>query len=229
MANEKQTGFQRAPQAEAAKPAGPPDGETRPEAEAETAAPATHADDMIAALRVEVADLKDRILRTHADMENLRKRLEREKDETARYAITKFARDVVGLSDNFQRAISSVPAGAAEQDPALKSFLDGVMMTEREFLNVLERHGIVQMSPLGEPFDPHQHQAVMEMQNPDVPAGTVVQVFQAGYAIDKRVLRPAMVVVAKGGPKPEKAGEGAANDDQTPASNGPEDEIDDTN
>ena len=79
-----------------------------------------------------------------AEMENLRKRLEREKDETARYAITKFARDVVGLSDNFQRAISSVPAGAAEQDPALKSFLDGVMMTEREFLNVLERHGIVQ-------------------------------------------------------------------------------------
>ena len=156
----------------------------------------------------EAADLKDRLLRAHAEVENIRKRSEREKEETAKYAITRLARDIVGVGDNFQRAIDAVPPDAVERDPALKSFLEGVTLTERELLNVLERYGIRQIDPKDEPFNPHMHQAVMEMQRTDVPAGTVVQVFQAGYVIEDRVLRPAMVAVAKGGPKPAPAAEG---------------------
>ena len=157
--------------------------------------------DVIAALQAEAADLKDKWLRAHAEIENIRKRAEREKEETAKYAITRLARDIVNVGDNFQRAIDAVPAGAAEQDPALKSFLEGVTLTERELLNVLERHGIRRRQPMNEPFNPHLHQAVMEIQRSDVPAGTIVQVFQAGFMIEDRVLRPAMVAVAKGGPK----------------------------
>jgi molecular chaperone GrpE len=168
----------------------------------------THVDDIIAGMRVEAADLKDRLLRAHAEVENIRKRSEREKEETAKYAITRLARDIVGVGDNFQRAIDAVPPDAVEQDSALKSFLEGVTLTERELLNVLERYGIRKMTPTGEPFNPHLHQAVMEMQRTDVPAGTVVQVFQAGYVIEDRVLRPAMVAVAKGGPKAAPAAEG---------------------
>jgi molecular chaperone GrpE len=157
--------------------------------------------DVIAALQAEAADLKDKWLRAHAEIENVRKRLEREKEDIAKYAVTKLARDIVGVSDNFQRAISAIPTGAAEQDPALKSFLEGVTLTERELLNALERHGIKCVQPLNEAFNPHLHQAVMEVPRSDVPEGTIVQVFQPGFMIEDRVLRPAMVGVAKGGPK----------------------------
>jgi molecular chaperone GrpE len=164
-------------------------------------------EEQLAALRAETADLKDRLLRAHAEVENMRKRTEREKEEIAKYAVTRLARDVVTVGDNFQRAIDAVPADAAEQDPALKSFLEGVIMTERELLNALERHGIRRIQPMHEPFNPHLHQAVMEMPRPDVPAGTIVQIFQPGFTIEDRVLRPAMVAVAKGGPKPAPAPE----------------------
>ena len=171
----------------------------------------------IGALQTEVAELKDRLLRTHADMENIRKRSEREKADAHKYAVSKFARDMIEVGDNFQRAIETVPAGAAEQNPALKSFLDGVTMTERELINTLERHGIKRIDPKGQLFNPHLHQAVMETQNLDVPAGTVTQVFQLGFMIEDRVLRPAMVVVAKGGFKPMKPAEAAP---LPPAANG---------
>lgn len=160
------------------------------------------ADQVVELLKAENAELRDRVLRAHAEMDNIRKRTEREKSDAQKYALTKFARDIVGVGDNFQRAIETVPADAAEQVPALKSFLEGVTMTERELINVLERHGIKRIDPKGLPFNPHHHQAVMEQPNPDVPAGTVTQVFQAGYLIEDRVLRPAMVVVARGGMKP---------------------------
>ena len=156
------------------------------------------------------ADLKDKLLRAHAEVENIRKRSEREKEETAKYAVTRFARDIVNVGDNFQRAIDAVPPGAAEQDAALKSFLEGVTMTERELLNVLDRHGIKRVQPVGEPFNPHLHQAVMENQAHGRAGGTVVQVFQAGFMIEDRVLRPAMVAVSKGGPKPAQAPDGTA-------------------
>ena len=158
--------------------------------------------DVIAALQAEATDFKDKWMRAHAEIENIRKRAEREREETAKYAITKLARDIVGVGDNLQRAIGAIPVGAAEQDPALKSFLEGVTLTERDLLNALERHGIKRQQPLNQPFNPHLHQAVMELPRSDVPEGTIVEVFQPGFTIEDRVLRPAMVGVAKGGPKP---------------------------
>ena len=123
------------------------------------------------------------------------------------------------VGDNLRRTIEHVPTEAASQDPALKSFLDGVELTERELLNVLERYGVMRIEPLGQRFDPNCHQAMYEVQNPDVPEGTVVDVMQAGYVIGDRCLRPALVAIAKGGAKPGAAGPGgegpskAANDD----------------
>jgi molecular chaperone GrpE len=196
-------------------------GEGAPAAPAQGAQPPGNPDDIIAALRAEAVDLKDKLLRAHAEVENIRKRSEREKEDTAKYAVSRFARDIVNVGDNFQRAIDAVPPGAAEQDAALKSFLEGVTMTERELLNVLERYGIKRVQPAGEPFNPHLHQAVMEIQRSDVPAGTVVQVFQAGFTIEDRVLRPAMVAVAKGGPKSAQAPDGTAGPATPPPANAP--------
>lgn len=151
------------------------------------------------ALADERDSYKDRYMRTFAEMENIRKRAEREKADIRKYAISDFARDVLGLGDNIQRAIAAVPAEAAAQDGNLKAFLEGVQLLERELLQVLERHGVTRIDPQGQRFDPHQHQAVMEMDRPDLPAGSVAEVFQSGYVIGERVLRPAMVAVAKGG------------------------------
>lgn len=173
-------------------------------------------------LKAEVADLKDRLLRAHAEMDNVRKRLEREKADQAKFAITKFARDVVGVGDNVQRAIDAVPPRMAEQDAALKSFVEGVTMIERELLSVLGRHGVKRLDPKGEPFDPHLHQAVVEVPSADVPAGTITQVFQSGYQIEERVLRPAMVAVSKGGPKPQPPAEAVAEPPTTKPAEGSE-------
>ena len=181
--------------------------------------PAAQASAELEALVAENSDMRDRLLRTMAEMENVRRRTEREKSDIARYAISNFARDVLTVGDNLRRTIEHVPADAAAQDPALKSFLDGVELTERELLNVLERHGVTRIDPVGQRFDPNCHQAMYEVQNPDVPEGTVVDVMQAGYVIRDRCLRPALVAVAKGGAKQvpqSQAGDGrpkAANDD----------------
>jgi molecular chaperone GrpE len=162
---------------------------------------AKHHDDLIGDLRRELSDLKDKNLRLLADMENLRRRTEDEKTSSARYAITRFATDIITVGDNFNRAMSAVPAGAADADPALKSLLEGVEMIEREYLNVLDRHGVKRIAAKGEIFSPHLHQAMMQVPNVDVPAGTILQVFQDGYTIGDRLLRAAVVTVAEGGPK----------------------------
>ena len=158
----------------------------------------------------EVAAKQDQYLRAAAETENVRRRLEKEKEDIGKYAITKFAKDILTVGDNFQRAISAVPKDAIEADPALKTLLDGVILAERDFKTALERHGVRVIDPAGQPFNPHHHQAVMEQENTSVPAGTVLQVYQVGYMIDDRNLRPAMVVVSRGGPKPGKT------DDQGP-------------
>lgn len=165
----------------------------------------------VATLEARIAELTDRLLRAHADMDNLRKRTDRDKEDTAKYAITKFAREVLGIGDNLLRAIAAVPAGAADADPALKALIDGVTLTEREFLNILERNGVKRVVPEGQPFNPHQHQAMIEVENRDVAPGTVIQVYQPGYVLEDRVLRPAMVVVAKGGAKPDKGDSASGN------------------
>lgn len=174
--------------------------------DAEQAAPAEpQADPVTEALAVVTAErdeLKDRVLRTLAEMENLRRRTERETADARSYAVTNFARDLLNVADNIRRAIESVPeAERAEAGGAFKGLLDGIELTERDLLKTLERHGVKVIEPEGQRFDPNRHQAMFEVPNPEVPAGTVVQVVQTGYVIGDRVLRPALVGVAKGGPK----------------------------
>lgn len=154
------------------------------------------------ALAKEAAEARDRVLRTLAEMENLRKRTAREVADARMYGITGFARDVLDIADNLQRALDAVPAEArASADPGLKALMEGVELTERSLLNALEKHGVKKFDPAGQKFDPNFQQAMYEVPDPSVPAGTVVQVIQAGYTIGDRVLRPAMVGVAKGGAK----------------------------
>ncbi len=161
--------------------------------------------DEFLALGEENKDLKNRLLLLAADMENLRRRTEREKQDSAKYAISNFARDVLTVGDSLTRALQAIPAEARETaDDTLKSLLEGVEMTERELNNVLSRHGVKIDEPKGARFDPNVHQAIYEVEDPELPSGTVTEVVQAGYVIGDRVLRPAMVGVSKGGPKAQK-------------------------
>ena len=153
-------------------------------------------------LQKEVTEARDKMLRTLAEMENLRKRTAREVSDARTYGITGFARDVLDIADNLQRALDAVPAEAkASADPGLKALMDGVELTERSLLNALEKHGVKKFDPSGEKFDPNFQQAMYEVPDPSVPSGTVVQVVQAGFMIGERVLRPALVAVSKGGAK----------------------------
>ena len=156
----------------------------------------------VEALTKDVAEAKDRMLRTLAEMENLRKRTQREVADARTYGITAFARDVLDIADNLQRALDAVPMEAREAaDPGLKALIEGVELTERSLHKTLEKNGVQKLDPLGEKFDPNFHQAMYEVPDSSVPAGTVVQVVQGGYTIGERVLRPALVAVAKGGAK----------------------------
>jgi molecular chaperone GrpE len=174
---------------------------TDPQATAEAAA-ATASPADPAALAKEAADAKDRLLRTLAEMENLRRRTEREIADTRQYAVASFARDLLGVADNMQRALATLSADFRDQaDPVVKSHIEGVELTERELMKVMEKHGIKRFDPQGQKFDPNLHQAMFEVPDPSVPSGTVVQVMQPGYMIADRMLRPALVGVSKGGPK----------------------------
>lgn len=156
-------------------------------------------------LRSENEELKDRTLRTVAEMENLRRRTAREIADTRSYAVANFARDLLAVGDNLQRAIQAVSAEKRESgSEEFKNLLEGVELTERELLKALDKAGVAKFNPEGEKFDPNLHQAMFEMPNPDVPNNSVAQVVQEGYTIGDRVLRPAMVGVAKGGPKFEE-------------------------
>ena len=158
---------------------------------------------LVEALSRESAENKDKLLRTLAEMENLRRRTDREVADARLYGISNFARDILAVADNMDRALAALDAELREKaDAGLKALLDGVELTERELLKVLEKHGVKKFEPLGEKFDPNLHQAMYELPDPSRPAGTVAQVIQPGYMIGERVLRPALVAVAKGGPKP---------------------------
>lgn len=160
-------------------------------------------EDVLLRLAAENEELKDKTLRLAAEMENLRRRTARDVAEARAYAISNFARDMLTVSDNLRRALEAVPAEAREAgETGLNALIEGVEMTERAMLSALERHGVKRIDPIGEKFDPHFHQAMFEVADAEKPAGTVVQVVQTGYLIGERVLRPAMVGVAKGGPKP---------------------------
>jgi len=204
------------PEGEAANPESAPEaaeaaGEATPWAGGAEAAEAAEAQDALAALQADNASLRDQLLRALAEMENLRQRTAREIRDARTYAIANFARDVLAVSDNLRRAIEALPdSERAAADPALKALLDGVEMTERDLQQTLEKHQVKRIDPKGERFDPHFHQAMFEVPNADVASGTVVEVLQAGYVIGERMLRPAMVGVSKGGPKPAAKAEAEA-------------------
>jgi molecular chaperone GrpE len=171
--------------------------------------------ELVGALTKESAELKDRLLRNLAEMENLRRRTEREVADARAYGIAGFARDVLGVSDNMRRALEAIgPELRSSVDPGIKALIDGIDLTERDLLKALEKNGVRRFDPLGERFDPNIHQAMYEIPDPSVPAGSVVQVVQPGFMIGERILRPAMVAVAKGGPKmaPAQAADEPAND-----------------
>ncbi|WP_230530261.1 nucleotide exchange factor GrpE [Microvirga roseola] len=198
----------------------PPQNESAPETanEAVNEASSQPEADPVAVLEAEKADLKDKLLRLMADMENLRRRTEREVADARTYAVANFARDMLNVADNVRRAIESVPEEASRTaEGAFKGLIEGIDLTERDLLKTLERHGVKKLDPEGQKFDPNLHQAMFEVPNPEVPNGTVVQVVQSGYVIGERVLRPALVGVAKGGPKAPANGNGSESADNPSA------------
>ena len=172
-----------------------------------------------AELAREAAEYKDKLLRVLAEMENLRRRTAREVIDARQYGNAAFARDILAVADNMERALAALDAELRKKaDAGVKALLDGVELTERELLKVLEKHGVRKLDPEGSKFDPHRHQAMYEVPEESVPAGTIVQVVQAGYMIGDRMLRPALVAVAKGGAKGAAA---PANDNADAVPQGP--------
>ncbi len=175
----------------------------QPPYEENTATEQEQADEALAAALRESAELRDKVLRTLAEMENLRRRTEREVADARTYGIAGFARDVLGIADNMQRALDAARQElGGSTDPGVKTLLEGVELTERELLKALERNGVKRFDPQGEKFDPNLHQAMYEVPDASVPSGMVMQVIQPGYMIGERILRPALVAVSKGGGKP---------------------------
>ena len=167
--------------------------------------------DLVAELekaRAEAASLKDQLLRALAETENTRRRVQREREDSARYAVAPLAKEILPVADNLARALAAVPKEALAQDEALRNLVEGIAATERQLQAALERNNIKLIDPTGEKFDSHHHQAMFEVPSPDKPSGTVVQVLQPGYVLHDRLLRPALVGVAKGGSS-------AANDSET--------------
>jgi molecular chaperone GrpE len=177
--------------------------------------PSLYADETIksliesmAAVEAEKAELKDRLLRALADVENIRRRSERDVADARVYGITAFAKDMLSVADNLRRALETVPADAVTD--ALRPLIDGLELTERDLLKNFERHGIRKVEPYGEKFDPNLHQAMFEAPNTELPNGHVMEVIQSGFALGDRILRPALVGVARGGSKTSAPDEKAA-------------------
>jgi len=173
--------------------------ETPSESEANESSPEPRSTE----LEAELAEYKDRLLRALAETENVRRRAQREREDASKYAIAGFAKDLLSAADNLRRALESLPESEAK-DERTRSLLAGVAATERELLGAFERYGIKRIDPRGEAFDHNFHQAIFEAERPDQPSGSVVEVLQPGYVLHDRLLRPAMVGVAKGGPKPSE-------------------------
>ena len=148
----------------------------------------------------EIADLKDKLLRTLADMENLRRRAQKDREDALKYSAANFARDMLSVGDNLRRAVESIPEEGDPDGAALVAFIEGVALTEKDLLSALERHGIKKIEPMGEKFDPQFHEAMFEIPTPDADNGTVMQVIETGYVIHDRLLRPAKVGIAKAVP-----------------------------
>ena len=192
--NDPETPQQDAPTDATALDAAAPENEDKPVAQEQASDPAA-----------EIATLNDKLLRTLAEGENLRRRAQREREDTAKFAITNFARDILSVADNLQRALASLPETPPDAEDAINAFADGVKLTERELQSIFERHGIEKIDPQGQKFDHDRHEAMFEMPTADAPAGTVVQVFEVGYLLKDRLLRAAKVAVAKALPAPDES------------------------
>lgn len=155
----------------------------------------------------QIADLKDKLLRALADMENLRRRSQKDREDALKYSAANFARDMLSVGDNLRRAIESIPEEGDPDGAALVAFIEGVALTEKDLLSALERHGIKKIEPMGEKFDPQFHEAMFEIPTADAENGTVMQVVEIGYVIHDRLLRPAKVGIAKAGPAPTEPGD----------------------
>lgn len=182
-------------------------------------------EDPVAVLEGEVASLKDQLLRAMAETENIRRRSQREREDGVKYAAVPVIRDLLGVADNLQRALESVPEELAAENETVSNLRLGVQMTQKELNSVFERHQIRAIAPLGDKMDPHLHEAMFEVEDLEKPAGTVVQVIQTGYRLHDRLLRPARVGISKGGPKAGEAGGDPAEDD-SPANEGPGSKVD---
>ena len=176
---------------------------------ADAAGAAAGAEERVAQLEAEVASLKDQLLRQMAEVENTRRRAQRDREDASKFAVSSFAKELVTVADNLRRALEAVPAEGRENDEMLKGLAVGVEATERQLFAAFDRAGIKKIDPTGELFDPNFHQVMFEIENTGKPAGTVVQVLQPGYTIHGRLLREAMVGVAKGGPKAAPAANGS--------------------
>lgn len=172
---------------------------------AETALPETDLspEEKIAALEAEVAQLKNEYLRALADTQNAKRLAQKQIEDNSKYATSNFAKELLPVADNLSRALMAAPAAARTSNAELNTFAVGVEMTEKELQTALGKYGVRRIDSLNQPFNPHHHQAMQEVERTDVPTGTVVQVYQDGYLIQDRLLRPAMVVVSRGGPQRE--------------------------
>ncbi|MEA1649747.1 nucleotide exchange factor GrpE [Nitrospirillum sp. BR 11164] len=177
---------------------------TAPETDAAPQQQAPASSDAVATLEAEVASLKDQLLRSMAEAENTRRRAQKEREDTAKYAVSGFAKELLAVADNLRRAIEAVPAETRAGNDQVNTLLTGVEATERQLIAAFDRAGIVKLEPMGQPFDPNFHQVVAEVNGTDKPAGTVVTILQPGYTIQGRLLREAMVCVAKAGPSSAK-------------------------
>lgn len=174
--------------------------ETLPNGEEQAETSVNAAEDALAEAQAEIGKLKEQILRAMAETENTRRRMKKEADDAQKFAVGSFAKEMLIVADNFRRALDAVPQQDGAGGDTLKNLIAGVEATERQLLAAFEKFGIKKLDPLNQPFDPHFHQVMMEVEDPSKPAGLIVQVLQAGYMIHDRLLREAMVVVAKGGP-----------------------------
>ena len=161
-----------------------------------------------AELQLELAGVTEKLLRAMAETENVRRRLEQAAEDRGKYAVSGFAKDLLPVADNLRRALESIPADAKESDPLAIKLIEGVELTERALLSALERHGVKKVESLGTLLNPHLHQAMMEVEDPSHTAGTIILEMQAGYTLNGRLIREAMVGVAKGGPKPGQGDSG---------------------
>ena len=154
----------------------------------------------------EVAELKDKLLRTLADMENLRRRSQKDRDDAAKFSAANFARDMLSVADNLRRATESIPEKGDPDGTSVDALIEGIALTEKELISTLERHGIQKIEPMGEKFDPQFHEAMYEIPSTEAESGTVMQVVEVGYVIHDRLLRPAKVGIAKAGPNSDGLG-----------------------